>query len=53
MSPALFALLIFGVRTHIFAWISLDGDSPVYASLVAEKTGTCHHVWLLDEMESH
>jgi hypothetical protein len=41
-SPVLFALVIFQIRSCVFAWTRLDLD-PIYASCVAGKTGTCYH----------
>jgi hypothetical protein len=32
MFPALFARVIFQVGFHIYAWVSLDHDSPIYTS---------------------
>jgi hypothetical protein len=45
---------VFQIRSHIYAHIDLDCDTPIYAFLIAEMTGTCHCAQLLQiEMGSH
>jgi hypothetical protein len=47
MSPVLFALDIFQIRSHINSQAWLDCDPPIYSSHVAGMTGTHHHTQLL------
>jgi hypothetical protein len=53
MLLALFAFVIFQIGSHIFAWVSLGIDPPIYATHVAEMTGVYHHTQLSVEMGSH
>jgi hypothetical protein len=43
--PALFALVIFGIGSHIFPVVGLDHSSPIYLS-VTEVIGIYHHTQL-------
>jgi hypothetical protein len=53
MPPALFALVIFYIRSGIYAQAGLDCNLPIYASQIAEMIGMHHHTQLLlVEMES-
>jgi hypothetical protein len=40
--PALFALGIFQIRSHISSWTSLDCNPHIYTSCIAGMTGTYH-----------
>jgi hypothetical protein len=51
MPPALFALVILGIGSHIFVWASLDHNTT-YTSHVAEMTGVHLHAWLVVEMSA-
>jgi hypothetical protein len=42
-----FALGVFWVGSHIYAWANLDCGPPTYVSLVAEITGAHHHTHLV------
>jgi hypothetical protein len=42
--PALFALAIFQIGSHIYAQASLGCNPPVYSSQVAGMTGVYHHI---------
>jgi hypothetical protein len=44
---ALFAVVIFRIGLHFYAWTSLDCDPSIYVSLIAWMTGVYHHVQLL------
>jgi hypothetical protein len=45
MPSALFALLIFHIRSHVYSQASLDYN-PIYVSHTARVTGVCHHAQL-------
>jgi hypothetical protein len=47
MPPVLFAFLIFGIGSSVYAWPGLDCYPPIYASCLAEMTGMHHHGQLL------
>jgi hypothetical protein len=38
MFPVLFAAVIFGIASRVFAWAGLDCN-PIYVSQIAEMTG--------------
>jgi hypothetical protein len=46
MSPVHFALVIFQIRSWIFAWANLAHDLPICASCVAGMKGACHYAQL-------
>jgi hypothetical protein len=52
-SPLSFALAIFGIGPHIFAWVGPDHDPLTYAFHIADMTGAHHHTQLLIDMGSH
>jgi hypothetical protein len=47
MTPALLAWVYFGDRVSLYAWDSLDCIPSIYASCIAEITGTHYHPQLL------
>jgi hypothetical protein len=44
----LFALVIFLVEFHMFAWAGLDCYHPIYIFLVARIIDTCHSTHLIE-----
>jgi hypothetical protein len=47
MSPTLFALVIFQIRSCFYAWADLDLDLPIYAFFLSGMTGIHLHTQLL------
>jgi hypothetical protein len=47
MFPALFALVILGIGSHVFVLGNLDYDLPFYAFHVAGLAGVTHYTQLL------
>jgi hypothetical protein len=46
MFPTLFTLVIFDMKSHVYAQAGLYCHPPIYTSCVAGMTGTSHHAQL-------